>query len=79
MMELYLSAWSVIADLCSIAVDTVFCFLVNRLVMMFLTSFLCSSTLVPIVLPVSPIYVWLQLLQGIWHTRSVFTLFHFVL
>ena len=42
-----------------------------RLVVMFLTS-LCSSNPVPNVLPVSPIYVWLQLLQGVWYTQSVF-------
>ena len=65
MMQLFLSAWSVIADLRSITVDTLFSSLVNNLVMMFSTSFLCSSSLVPNVLPVSPIYVWLQLLQGI--------------
>ena len=70
MIQLFLSAWSVIADLCSIIVDTLFCSLVNRLVVMFSTSFLYSSSLVPNVLPVSPIYVWLQLFQGIWYTQS---------
>ena len=57
MMQLFLSAWSVIADLCSIAVDTLFCSLVNRLVVMLSTSFLFSSRLVPNVLPVLPIYM----------------------
>ena len=75
MMQLFLSAWSVIADLCSITVDTLFCSLVNRLVVMFSTSFLYSYSLVSNVHPVSPIYVWLQLLQGIWYTQSVFLLF----
>ena len=74
MMQLFLSAWSVIADLCSTAADTLFCSLVNRLVVMFSTSFLCPSSLVPNILPVSLIYVWLQLLQGIWYTQSVFFL-----
>ena len=64
MMLLFLSAWSVIADLSSITADTLFCSLVNHLVVMFSTSFLCPSSLVPNVLPVSSIYVWLQLLQG---------------
>ena len=50
MMQLFLSAWSVIADLCSITVDTLFCYLVNHLVVMLSTSFLCSPSLVPNVL-----------------------------
>ena len=75
MMQLFLSAWSVIADVCSITVDTLFCSLVNRLVVMFSTSFLYSYSLVSNVHPVSPIYVWLHLLQGIWYTQSVFLLF----
>ena len=77
MMQLFLSAWSVIVDLCSITVDTLFCSLVDRLVVMFSTSFLCSTSCVqrvPNVLPVSPICVWLQLLQGTWYTQSVFLL-----
>ena len=57
MMQLFLSAWSVNADLCSITVDTLFSSLVNCLVVMFSTS-LCSSSLVPNVLPVSPIYTY---------------------
>ena len=56
MMQLFLSTWSVIADLCSITIDTLFCSLVNRLVVMFSISFLCSSSFVPNVLPVLPIY-----------------------
>ena len=74
MMQLFLSAWFVIADACPTVVDTLFCSLVNRLVVMFLTSFLCSSSLVPSVLPVSPIYLymWSQLLQGIWYTQSFY-------
>ena len=80
-MQLFLCVWSVIADLCSIAVDTLFSSLVNRLVVMFSISVLCSSSLVPNVLPISPIYVWLQLLQGIWYTYTgcLFTIFYFVL
>ena len=46
MMQLFLSAWSVIADLCSITVDTLFCSLVNRLVVMFSTS-VCSCSCSP--------------------------------
>ena len=67
--QLFLSAWSVIADL------ALFCS-VNRLVVMFSTSSLCSSSLVLNVLPVSPIYIymWLQLFQGIWYTQCVFLL-----
>ena len=74
LMQLFLSAWSFIAGLCSTVADSLFCFLVNRLVVMFSTSFLCSSNLVPNVLPVSLIYVWLQLLEGIWYTQAVFLL-----
>ena len=64
MMQLFLSAWSVIADLCSITVDTLFCSLVNRLVVMFSTSFLCSSSHVLNVLPVSPMYVVTALMKA---------------
>ena len=35
---------------------------------MFSTSFLCSSSFVPNFLCFVDIYVWLQLLQGIWYT-----------
>ena len=68
MMQLFMSAWSVIADVCSVTVDTFFCSLVSRLVVMFSTSFLCSSSHVPNVLLVSPIYVWLHLLQELCST-----------
>ena len=70
-MQLFLFTWSVNADWCYITVDTLFCSLLNRLVVMFSTSFLRSSSLVPNVLPISPIYVWSQLLQRTWCTQSV--------
>ena len=45
----------------------------NRLVVMFSTSFLCSASLV-LVLPVSPMCAWLQLLRRIWYKQSLFLL-----
>ena len=46
MMQLFLSAWSVIADLCSTVADSLFSSLVYRLIVMFSTFVLCSSNLV---------------------------------
>ena len=78
MMQLFLSAWSVVADLCFITVDTLFCSMVNHLVVMFSTSFLCSSSLVPNVLPVLPIYICGYSSYRGFGTHSLFTIFHFV-
>ena len=72
MMQLFLSAWSVIVDLCSITVDTLFYSLVNSLVVMFSTSFLCSSSLVPNV-------VVTALTRDLVYTVCLFSIFHFVL
>ena len=54
MMQLFLSVWSVIADLCSTVADSLL-FPGNHFLVMFSTSFLCSASLVPHVLPVSQI------------------------
>ena len=48
-------------------------FLVNRLVLMFSTSFLRSSSPIRNVLVLQK-NVWLQLLQSIWYTQSVIRL-----
>ena len=67
---------SVIADLCSTVSDFLICSRVNRPVVMFSISFLCSSSLVSTVLPVSPTYVQRHLLHGIhWYTLSLVPLF----
>ena len=48
-------AWSVVADLCSTFVEHFLASQVKRLDVTVSTNFLCSSSLVPNVLPVSPI------------------------
>ena len=80
MMQLFLFARSVIADLCSVTADSLLfpgkssgCDVFN---------FLCSSSLVPYVLPVLLTYMTYMvtaLTRDLVYTVCLFTVFHFVL
>ena len=70
--QLYLSAWSVIANLCSPFVDHCLVSRVKCLIVMVWTSFLCSSSLVPNVMLCYVTHI--VVLHGIRYTQPVLRL-----
>ena len=83
-MQLFLSAWFVIADLCSITADTPFCSLVYRLIVMFSSPFISFHLLLMFFESCSKCYrsfadirVATDLTRDFVYTVCIFTIFHF--